>query len=459
MIIVKISEIYDKKLFTVSSPMGTVSLFSLGIPMLFETVMNTLQGTVNTAVLSGYSEISVAAVGAVNTVINLVLLVGSIIAMGSSVVVSSAIGANDAKKAGETSFSAIFVSLIFALFLTPLFLFKDSSVLNFLNLSGEIYREGIIYFDIRIAFIVCNYMMSALLSQLKCYGYPKYTFFIGLLINTLNLVFNVFVIKCPDISPVTGVRGVAYSCALSNIIGLIVTGFIFHKVKIKIKKPDSIKDFFHHTAGVLKIGLPSGLSGAMFSLSMMVTTSFVALIGDYALSAKVYFTSILSYVYLFSMSIGSANSLLVGRRFGAGEFELAEKMNKQLSKITRAVNLTLSLIVIVLYKPLMGIFTENTQIISMALSIFIVDIITEQARAVSQVYEYALRAVGDVFVPMIILICSCWIFSIGLAYFLSIRCGLGLIGLWIGLAIDESVRAIVTYVRWKKGKWKYNRIS
>ena len=74
-------------------------------------------------------------------------------------------------------------------------------------------------------------------------------------------------------------------------------------------------------------------------------------------------------------------------------------------------------------------------------------------------YEYALRAVGDVFVPMIILICSCWIFSIGLAYFLSIRCGLGLIGLWIGLAIDESVRAIVTYVRWKKGKWKYNRIS
>ena len=73
-------------------------------------------------------------------------------------------------------------------------------------------------------------------------------------------------------------------------------------------------------------------------------------------------------------------------------------------------------------------------------------------------YEYALRAVGDVFVPMIILICSCWIFSIGLAYFLSIRCGLGLIGLWIGLAIDESVRAIVTYVRWKNKKYIQKRV-
>ena len=64
-----------------------------------------------------------------------------------------------------------------------------------------------------------------------------------------------------------------------------------------MKKPDSIKMFLKRTASVLKIGIPSGMSGMMFSLSMMVTTSFVALIGDYALSAKVYFTTILSYVY------------------------------------------------------------------------------------------------------------------------------------------------------------------
>lgn len=62
------------------------------------------------------------------------------------------------------------------------------------------------------------------------------------------------------------------------------------------------------------------------------------------------------------------------------------------------------------------------------------------------------------FVPLIILICSCWTFSIGLAYFLSIRCKMGLVGLWIGLSIDESIRAIVTYIRWKRGKWKYTKV-
>ncbi len=454
----KIKNIYDKKLFTVSSDLGTVSLFSLGIPMLFETVMNTLQGTVNTAVLSGYSETAVAAVGAVNTIINVVLLVGTTIAMGSSVVISNLIGANDEIKAKETAFTSLFVSMILAFVFVPILLINDSSLMGVLNLRGEVYREGILYFDIRITFIASNYLMSALLSILKCYGYPKYTFLIGLLTNTLNLMFNIFVIKFPHISPVTGVSGVAYSCVLSNIIGLIVTVFIFYKVGVTPKKTSDLKTFISHSARILKIGLPSGISGAMFSISMMVTTSFVALIGDWALSAKVYFTTILSYVYIFSMSIGSANSLIVGRRFGAGDFDLADKMNKQLSRITRIVNLILSVIVIILYKPLMSIFTDNPSIIALALGIFVVDIITEQARAVSQVYEYALRAVGDVFVPMIILICSCWIFSIGFAYFLSVKCGMGLIGLWIGLSIDESVRAVVTYIRWKRGKWKYKKV-
>ena len=64
---------FDKSLFTIASSVGTVSLFSLTMPLMFENIMNRLQGMVNTAVLSGYSETAVAAVGAVNTVIAVIL--------------------------------------------------------------------------------------------------------------------------------------------------------------------------------------------------------------------------------------------------------------------------------------------------------------------------------------------------------------------------------------------------
>ena len=445
---------FDKSLFKVTSSVGTLSLFSLVFPMIFELVMNNLQGTVNTAILSNYSENAAAAVGAANTIISVVTLIGTVIAMGATVVISNCFGADDLKKAREVSFTSIVVCVTTALVITPLLILFSTDIMTMLNLKGDILKDGLTYFNIRMAFIVFTMATSSVLALLKCYGFAKYTFYIGLLTNIINLVLNIYVIHFPSYAPVTGVAGVAFGCCISNLAGMVAAIFILKRMKIKLVMPSSIKVFWSHISGILKIGLPAGLSNMSFTFSQMLTTAFVALIGDYALSAKVYYANILSYVYLFSVSAGNANALLVGRCYGAGEFDRADKMNRQLVKLTCTVNLVVSLSVVVLRRQLLGLFTDDGLIISLSLGVFAIDIITEQARAISQVYEYALRAAGDILFSTIILIISCWVCSIGLAYFLAIECGMGVSGLWIGLAVDETVRAIVTYLRWKSGKWK-----
>lgn len=273
--------------------------------------MNSLQGTVNTAILSGYSENAAAAVGAANTVINVILLFGTVIAMGSTIVISNSIGAENIKKASEISFTAILVSIFFAFVITPVMLLASGGILRQMNLDGEIYENALIYFRIRLCFFAVQSAMSVLFALLKCYGYPKYTFLIGLLTNSINLLLNIYVIHFPQISPVTGVSGVALACCCANIISLIATIVIIKNTGIELKKPCKIKTVLNDAGGILKLGISSGLSSVSFTLSQMITTSFVALLGDSALSAKVYFTNILSYVYLFSFSAGSANALLI----------------------------------------------------------------------------------------------------------------------------------------------------
>ena len=450
---------FDKELFSVKSSVGDITLFSLMLPILFEYIMNSLQGTVNTAILSGYSENAAAAVGAANTVINVILLFGTVIAIGSTIVISNNIGAENMTKAKEVSFAAIAVSLFFAAIITPIMLFASKTILIRINLTGEILENALIYFRIRVLFFAVQSAISVLLALLKCYGYPKYTFIIGLLTNAVNLILNIYVIYFPRLSPIGGVYGVAAACCAANVIGLLAAVFTVKKTEIQAKPPNSPKALLTDACAILKLGIPSGLSSVSFTVSQMITTSFVALMGDYVLSAKIYYTNILSYVYLFSLSAGNANALLIGRRYGAGEFEKADKMNFLLCRLTGAVNLIISLSVLLLRRRLLGIFTDNGMIITLSLGIFVVDIITEQARAVSHVYEYALRAVGDVFFSMVVLIISCWVFSIGLAYVLAVKCGLGLIGCWIGLAIDETIRAAVTYFRWKRGGWKLTHIK
>ena len=205
---------------------------------------------------------------------------------------------------------------------------------------------------------------------------------------------------------------------------------------------------------MLKIGIPSGFSGATFNLTQTITMSMVATLGSQALLLKTYCSNILSYAFLFSMSMGLANQIMIGRMFGAGQFERADRVNARLVKVTIPVNLLISLSIVIFGKTFMRGFTDDSAIIAASVGIFLVDIIAEQARAVSQIYEYALKSVQDIVFSTVFVIISCIVNGVLLAYFMMIECGLGVIGLWIGIAVDELVRAIVSYFRWKCGKWK-----
>ncbi len=444
---------FDKSLFSVTTSIGTVKLFSLAIPLLLENILNILPGTVNTMVLGAYSDAAVAAVGAANQILVMFSLFFTAVSLGAMVVISQNIGAEKLRAAGETSLTAVVICSGFSLVCIPFLFIFSGEILSLLNLTGEIYEQALEYYRIRIWFVAVMAISTVVLAVLKCYGYPKYTMISGLVTNVLNLVLTVVVVYFPEYSPVKGVAGVAWACVIGQTVGLLLSIYYLVRLNIKLLFPKQWRDFWRYAGQILKVGIPTGLSNAAFTIAQTVTTAFVALLGDYVLSAKVYFSTILSYTYLFSSSCGNANSILVGRLYGAGEYDRATRLNNQLVRITIPVNLLISLAVIVFRYQLVGIFTHDPKILALALGVFAVDLIAEQSRAVSQVYEYALRAAGDVLFNVVALTISCWCLSIGLAYVLAIPCGLGLVGCWIGVVLDEVFRAILTFIRWKIGVW------
>ena len=267
------------------------------------------------------------------------------------------------------------------------------------------------------------------------------------------MLFSVYAVRYAKHPFFSGVSGVAVGSVLSQLIGLAIAAAIFIKLKIKLSREHNWVEFKQQSIRILKIGIPTFISNASFTLSQIITNSFAVLLGLNAVSAKVYFGNILCYAYLFSLSIGTANSLMIGRLCGAGRYEQASKLNRMLVRVSIPMNLIISLFILICRSSILTLFTANEVIISMAFGIFLVDILVEQARAVSHIYEYALRAAGDVTLTMIVALISCWMFSVGMAYILSISCEMGLIGCWIGLAIDESIRAVFTFYRWRSGKW------
>jgi len=421
--------------------------------MLIENVVSSMIGFINSAVLSGYSESAVAATGSAATVISMLSLLVTVLSNGVSVLLSNYIGANDEESARKTNGTVIILSVAVGGVLSLLTLALGTPIMEWMNLEGEVLEQAVVYFKIRAAFFFVPVLSGVVLAILRCYGYSKLTVLSSFLTIGSNLILNVWVIRFPQYSPLTGVEGIAVGSVISQALGLMLGVLFLARKGIGFQKPSALAEGMDFVKRILRIGVPSGVSTGAYSLSQVLTASFVALIGMSAVSAKVYYGNILLYSYLFSVCFGSANSLLIGRLMGARKIRRAKLLNRRLVKITCSVNLLVSLAILLLRAPLLSIFTKDAEILQLALPIFVIDLFAEQARGVSQVYEYALRGVGDMKFMMIVTTLSCWICGVGLAYLLSIPLGLGLVGCWIGMALDECIRAVASYLRWRKGAW------
>lgn len=440
-------------MLTVTTSLGSLNLLALAVPIFVELVFNNLIGTVSTAVLSGYSEEAVAATGTVNIIFVLFVLLFSGIGTGASVIISNLIGAEQLKKAEGACFTAVALVVLISLLFSGAMLFIAPALIGWLQLTGEVYGLALVYFRIRVCGLLVMGLSTVFLAVMRCYGYPKSSVITGMITNICNVLFSVYAVYYAKTPFLSGVSGVAVGCVASQLIGLCFCILLMKKAGVRMGAPASFGEFRGIFVKILVIGIPSFLSGGSFTLSQLITNSFAVMLGLHAVSGKIYFSTILNYAYLFSSSIGNANSLLIGRLYGAKRYDHADRLNRMLVRITSPLNLTVSVLIVLLRRPLLAMFTDNAVILQMALGILLVDILIEQARAVSHVYEYALRAAGDVTPTMIVTLVSCWVFSVGLAYVLSIVCEMGLIGCWIGLAIDEGIRAVYTYYRWRAGKW------
>lgn len=402
---------------------------------LLENLFNLTLGTVNTVILSNYSENAVAAVGTANQLISMYMTFFSVIAMGATAVTSNFLGAQRLQDARKATTAAIFFCATAGGVLGILFCFLHNPMLTFMNLNPEIFDESAAYYNIRSLFLVIPALTAVLNAVMRCYGITRPGVYSGFLSNVINLGGNILVLRIVKDDLRAIIIGIGISCVIGQFVGLLSSVCIFMRNKVRLQRLDSFSEAASYIKKILQIGLPGGMSTVGYTISQTITTSFIAVLGTSVLSAKIYFSTIASYCYICSNSLGNANSILIGRLCGAARYEDATRLNRQLHWITSAINLISSLLVLFFRIQILSLFTKQEEIFAMSLTIFLIDIIIEQARAVSQIYEYALRSTGDTFVSMVGILCSSWINGVGMAYLFAILLGLGLPGIWLGFAL------------------------
>lgn len=448
----------DPEVTSIQTVKGKMTLKTLFIPLFIEQLLMNLMGTVNTLVLGRYSDEAVAAVGAANQVIGLVYTFFAVVSGGASIVISHRLGARENDKASDVAFSALVcggvLSLVIGLGMSGL----AYPIMRMLHLEGEVLEMAAGYFRICIAFSFTQGLISAASAILRSYGKPKMAVAVSLLMNGINAVLNILVIYRPVEIPLYGTDGIAISNVISHFAALAVILVCVFGKKFGLELGKKRLKSLRCMGSILKVGLPGGISSLSYSLSQVVSTSILAVLGTAALSAKIYISSIVFYVYVVGMSLGMATAILTGWMVGAREYDKAYRLNQQVLRLAVTLNLILSVVLFLCYEPLLSLFTSSREIVEMARGILFIDIFVEIGRAFNHVEDNSLRGAGDVLFPMLVAVISCWMVSIFFSYVLGVRMGWGLAGCWVAFMLDELFRGSLFWWRFRRKKWMEKKV-
>lgn len=440
---------------TLRKPGEKLSLFHLTWPIFLEVFLFMLMGLADTFMLSAVSDDAVSGVGTANQYIHIAILILEVVGNGAAIVVSQYLGSRRYIEAAKISALAVTLNLCVGLIMSVVFIMSSNQLMVMMNLQGAVLDHAQSYLIIVGGGIFLQAVINSLAAIIRVHGWTKQTMYVSLGMNVLHVIGNYMLIFGNFGAPELGVQGAAISSVFSRLIALFVFFWLLYQaleVKLKLEYYFTFsKDFIRK---ILYIGFPSALEQILYQFCQIVFLYYVTYIGAEALAAKQYASNISMFTYLFALAIGIGTSIIVGRYVGAGEKDAAYKQLWFSVKAALVFTVIIASLVTFFREPLMGLFTNNPEVISIGASVLLLSLLLETGRTINITIINTLRASGDARFPVKIGFLSMVCMSLPLGYLFVFVLDLGLVGVWLAIAADEWTRAIIVLFRWKSRKWE-----
>lgn len=454
-------DVYKKKLIS------TKHLLLLTIPIFVELFLQLVVGysdqfmmkwmnseTVGDNAVNGITNASV--------VINMVITSFQVLSAASIILITQYRGANDSEKLNKVYSVAFYFNLITGIFFSLLILGTSGAYLKWIKTPEEAYKDAHIYSMIAGGTVVFQLLSTTLSSFLKANNQMKTSMIITIIVNVLNIIGNYVFIKA--FSSTYPIIGVALSSALSRLIGFILMLIMFYKsIKVKL----SFKSFISNKQmlkKIIQIGGPSGGESVSYQSSQIIIQ---IVINQIVLSTsnvgigniKTYAAIFAMITYMFTSAVSQAMQVVIGELLGAKEIDATRKTVYKTMFMAMIVSEIIAIIFYLTSDQLFGLFkVSDKELLKIGKQVMLVEIFLELGRAVNIVMVRCLQTSGDVLFPTILAIIFCWAVAVGGSFILGYPkdsgISLGLMGVWIAMAIDECARAIIFVLRFKKGRWQ-----
>ena len=407
-----------KKTYEMNMCEGAVlpKMLRFTVPLMLSSILQLLFNAADVVVVGKFAgDDALAAVGCTGSLINLLTNLFMGLSVGANVMAARHYGAKQEDELKKSVHTSMVLSLLGGMILTVVGVLFTEGILGLMKTPDEVLPLAAMYLRIYFCGMIPNMVYNFGSAILRAVGDTRRPMYFLTLAGVVNVILNlIFVIVFS-----MGVSGVAIATVISQTISAVLVVVCMMKEKGAIKLIlKELKVDKKELIAVLRIGIPAGMQGCIFSLSNVVIQKSINGFGKITVSGNSAAMNLEGFVYVSMNAFHQATLSFMSQNYGAGRYDRLKKILVSGLLCVTAVGLTLGNIEFFLGRSLLGIYSSSESVIDAGVVRLSIICTSYFLCGLMDVMVGALRGIGYSFVPMIVSLCGVcgirlvWLFTV-----------------------------------------------
>lgn len=432
------------------------------IPTIIAFILSDVFTMIDTMLIGSISDekIYTASLSAINVTARVMLFISALsrgMNVASSTILSRYIANNNKEKMQSTIIHTIILNVFFiSLPLVIISLIFMKKIMIFIGNDPIIYDVGKGYYiAIMIGFIFSSFNnIFAFLSRSVCEA--KRTLYMESFANIFNILGDIVLINGLFIFPKLGVAGAGVATLIYKIILTIMWLLVLFKSKSRLRINTEYKFRFDKRMikDILHTGVPASTELLSIRGANIIFTKIIAGLGTSVLAAQQICMTIFNLIIEVGNALSVSVAPLVSECIGKCKYEMAKIYVRYSKKIAIVISTVIGLLIIVLSTPLLNLYTDSETVKSIVKNVLMIIIIAQYAQNIRDVYAGGLRGSGDTKYIAKYTILTDVLLKVILSYICVNILKFDLVSVWIIIALQECLKAIIFYRRFHSDSWK-----
>lgn len=439
-------------------------VFALAMPAVGEQVLNTMVGLMDVLLVGqlpiaaakflGYSSaIALAATGLATEMFWTMTILFMAIGTGVTALTARARGAQDSVMGNSALRQGLVLGLVASIVISIVCVLFAPQLIGVYGATSQVTQLGSGFLAILAYAFVPTAIGMIGMAALRGAGDTRTPLYVMVGVNIINVVISYLLIGGQFGLPILGVHGAAIGAAVARTVGCIVILVVLLRGKAGLILNRPLWPEWAMIKRVARVGLPFAGEQAVFQGALIIFLGMITQLGTAAYAAHNLVIRIESLSFLPGWGYGIAASALVGQSLGARDPDEAQAASYEALRQTSIIMVGLGGIMLAIPTVLLRLFINDEAVIQAGSMPLQIAGAFQLFMGGNFVLSGALRGAGDTQWPLYTKVISTWCFRLPISYYI-LQQGGGLTGVWVAMGIDFFVQAVLSYLRFRQGKWR-----